>query len=278
MLLNSAAVSLRNAACGYSAPILQDVTIDLEPGTATLLIGPNGGGKSTLLRSFLGETLLSADQANILGRPVTSLRGEKRCRTLAYAPQAESVLFPFTAVEYAALGRSVLSSGYFAPDEDVRIARGALEEIGAGHFAERPITELSGGETHLVVIARALAQQAPILLLDEPLAHLDVAHWKLVLDAAHRRVDAGATIVIALHDLNLAAMLGLPAFLVARGRVVPIDLKGDSGLDAIRGAYGVEMSRHCVNGLTYLSLTGLPWPDGPSPTLGTTTVRQSESR
>jgi iron complex transport system ATP-binding protein len=186
-------------------PVIQGVSLALAPGTMNALIGPNGCGKSTLIRLLAG--LLDPSQGEVLLNDVKlrHVARETRTRKLAYVPQSIARAFPFTAMEVVLTGRSPHLPRYaFEGRRDVEKALHALETIGIAHLAERPLTELSGGERQLVSVARALAQEPECLLLDEPAASLDLKHRAgLLRTLAALRSQRGLTVIMVTHDLSL---------------------------------------------------------------------------
>jgi iron complex transport system ATP-binding protein len=215
-------VEMRDVAFRYrTGPGVDDITFRLAPGAFLGIVGPNSAGKSTLLR--LLSKVLAPDRGRILvaGQDLAALSRLHLARQVAVVPQEFQVAFPFRVAEVVLMGRFPhAADGRWAGPRDQLVVRGALEATGLAGLAARRLDELSGGERQLVSIARALAQEAPILLLDEPTAHLDLRHQVAVLDvllAHHRRVQ-GVTILIS-HDLNLAAEHCDRLLLLARGRI-----------------------------------------------------------
>jgi iron complex transport system ATP-binding protein len=201
--------------------VLDAVRLTVEPGGWLAVIGPNGSGKSTLLRSMLG--LHPHDgQVRIDGVPTSGTPRRERARCLAYAPQAPVLPDGVTARDYVMLGRTPHRPLLAAPrDVDRRIVADVMERLGLGGLAERQLSTLSGGEQQRAVLARALAQQPRVLLLDEPTAALDLGHAQQVLDLVDllRRQD-GLTVVSTLHDLTLAGQYADRLALLSEGRVV----------------------------------------------------------
>ena len=188
-------------------PALRGVDLDLAQGECLALFGPNGSGKTTLLQLLSGAIRANAGAVKVLGRDVTSWDRRELARLVAVVPQRFDLAFPFTVQEVVLLGR-VPHRGPLALDraDDLRVAQEAMEAVEVSHLASRRMHELSGGEFKRVVVAKALAQQPRILLLDEPAAHLDIRHqvslYQLIEDIRRR---TGLTVVSAMHDLNLAA-------------------------------------------------------------------------
>jgi iron complex transport system ATP-binding protein len=217
------AIELENLSFTYAREaVLQGVDLRVEAGTFFGLLGPNGAGKSTLLQLVCGTLRPTAGSVRVQSRDVSRWDRLELARTLAVVPQHFDCAFPFTVLEVVLLGR-VPHRGPLALDGDLdlRIARESMEATGVLPLAARRINELSGGELKRVVIAKALAQQPKILLLDEPAAHLDIRHqvglYRLIREA---QVRTGLTVISAMHDLNLAAAFCDRVALLKSGRVV----------------------------------------------------------
>jgi iron complex transport system ATP-binding protein len=202
--------------------VLHDVGLSLDRGSFTGLIGPNGCGKSTLLRILAG--ILHSTKGRVLydGRPLDAIPRRERATLLAYVPQQQRSVFPFTALEVVLTGRTPYGSRFrFESEADREIAMRALTDVGASHLAPRPVTELSGGEQQMVSVARALAQSAGILLLDEPAASLDLKHRAQLGSALRRlREERGLTALIVTHDLQMLDSGFDALFAMREGRIV----------------------------------------------------------
>jgi iron complex transport system ATP-binding protein len=222
-------------------PVGREVTAQVECGEWVALIGPNGAGKTTLLRAIAG-LLPYEGHVSLVVRPAADLERRERARVLADVPQEPQTPPWLTVAEYALMGRTphlgpLAREG--AADRDA--AARALDRLGLEPFAERALGTLSGGERQRVVVARALAQEAPIVLLDEPTAALDIGHQQQALELldALRSAD-GLTLVAAMHDLTLAAQYADRVLLLAEGRIVadgaPADVLTESALAEHYGA------------------------------------------
>jgi len=189
-----------------SRRILHEVSLNVASGEVLALIGPNGAGKSTLIRAASGVVSYTG-HVRTNGDDFASLTPIQRAKYIATVPQAVSMPPAYTVWETVLLGRTPYLGFLGQPSKkDEEIARRALERVSALPFAERRVGELSGGEQQRVLLARALCQSTPILLLDEPTAHLDLQYQvgllELVTELAHKD---NLAVLIALHDLNLAA-------------------------------------------------------------------------
>ncbi|TYP86813.1 ABC transporter ATP-binding protein [Blastococcus xanthinilyticus] len=216
-----ARVEVLGLTAGYGrTQVLDAVRLTVEPGGWLAVIGPNGSGKSTLLRSVLGFHPHEG-QVRLDGVPTTGMHRRDRARAMAYAPQTPVLPEGVTARDYVTLGRTPHRPLLAAPREaDRRVVADVLDRLGLGSMAGRPLSTLSGGEQQRAVLARALAQQPRVLLLDEPTAALDLGHAQQVLDLVDvlRRQD-GLTVISTLHDLTLAGQYADRLALLSGGRV-----------------------------------------------------------
>jgi len=198
------AIAVKDVWAGYGRQAaLKGVTFSIEPGCLAGLVGPNGSGKSTLLRVILGLHRPWRGEARVFDAPARQQRGR-----IGYMPQSEVVdwSFPVTAFDVVLMGRYGRIGLLRRPGrQDREIARQALEQVRMADRARRQIGELSGGEQRRVLIARALAQEASILLLDEPFAGLDASAQHDLLDIFHDLRGAGRTLLVATHDLSCVA-------------------------------------------------------------------------
>ncbi len=222
----------------------RDVSIRLESGCLTGIIGPNGAGKSTLIRALLG--LIPADGTILLdGDALTALSRAAIARRIAYLPQGQTLHWPLSVERIVALGRlpHLAPFSRLSQADDAAIGR-ALAQLGIAHLRDRTATALSGGERARVLLARALAVEAPALLVDEPLASLDPGHQLEVMDLLRAQARAGTTVAAVLHDLGLAARYCDRLVLLVDGEVA-----GDGApaevltADALARAFGVRVWR-----------------------------------
>ncbi|MBF9196505.1 ABC transporter ATP-binding protein [Microvirga terrestris] len=199
---------------------LQGIDLSLEPGCLTALIGPNGAGKTTLLRAMAGLVRPSAGEVALNGTPIARMPASERARAIAYLPQGGGVAWPLPVAKVVALGRLPFGERpEELPAKGREAVEAALRAVALEGFESRPATSLSGGERARMLLARALATQAPVLLADEPVAALDPRHQLIVLEVLKARARAGATVVAILHDLNLAARFADRIVLLDQGKV-----------------------------------------------------------
>lgn len=217
-----AALSFERLSFAYrERPVVREVSISIARGEMVGLLGPNGAGKSTLLKLAAGTLRSISGSIRLLGRDVKQLSQREIARQVAFVPQDFSVQFAYTVRQIVALGRTpYLGVLGVERGEDHLAVDEALAETALVELADRIFNELSGGERQRVLVALALAQRSPVVLLDEPTAHLDIKHQIEVLDLLRRlNRTRGLTVLAALHDLNLAARY-FPRLILFRNTVV----------------------------------------------------------
>lgn len=197
--------------------VLDGVSVTVRAGEVLALVGPNGAGKSTLLGALAADIPAAEGVVRIHGRPATEWSAPDLALRRAVLPQSASLSFPFTVEEVVRMGRAPWAVA--APEDDDRAVAEAMRQTEVTGFAPRPFSALSGGERARVALARVLAQSAPLLLLDEPTAALDLKHQELVLKVCRERAKAGDAVVVVLHDLGLAAAYAHRVAILRRGRV-----------------------------------------------------------
>ncbi len=188
---------------------LQQVAVDCQPSTITGILGPNGSGKSTLLRIMGGLERPSCGHVLVNGRDLATIKTRELATMIAFFPQDTTRNLPLTVGQLVLLGREPLREhkrGWFDTSEDIQAATSAMERAGITHLANRPLSTLSGGEMQRAWLAKMLAQAPRILLLDEPVNHLDIGSQIEILDLVVQTAHASSiTVIMVLHDLNLAA-------------------------------------------------------------------------
>jgi iron complex transport system ATP-binding protein len=218
-----APLALEDVRAGYGRhEVLRGVSLALEPGKVVALVGPNGAGKSTLLRVASGALAPTAGRVRVAGRDLASLSAREAALHVSGVAQDESAGFGFTVRQTASIGRYArLGPFRSAGPADDAACDAAIDALGLTALADRPVSTLSGGERRRAALARCLAQEAPVLLLDEPTAHLDLGHEVRALRALRARArDGGRAVLAAIHDVNLAALFADRVVLLVDGVVV----------------------------------------------------------
>jgi iron complex transport system ATP-binding protein len=221
----------------------RDVSFALEAGEVMCVLGPNGGGKTTLFRTLLG---LLTPHAGIITLGSAALQGLSRseiARRVGYVPQGHIGYFAFTLREFVLMGRTAHLGIFSTPGKhDRRVAEAALESLDIAHLAGKPVTEISGGERQLALVARALAQEPKLLVLDEPTSSLDFGNQVRVLQRISALARSGISILFSSHDPDHAFLCARRALLLAEGRVLEIGPPRDViRADTLQRMYGVSV-------------------------------------
>ncbi|MBI5519156.1 MAG: ABC transporter ATP-binding protein [Desulfovibrio sp.] len=237
-------LTARNISYDYpDRQVLRGVSLSLAPGEVLAVLGQNGAGKSTLLRCLAGA-LKPTGQVVLDGRPLQSVPPGERARLLAFVPQHVPTRLPMTVFEAVLLGRRPYLSWRPRP-QDLEAAWEALSLLGLEELAQREFSEISGGQRQKVALARALAQESRLLVMDEPTSSLDLRHQLEVMTLLCAQAEERDTgVILAVHDLNLAARYASRALLLCSGRVLAEGAPDEVLTEAlIREAYGVDVLR-----------------------------------
>ena len=223
--------------------VFQNLSLEIPAGSLTAILGPNGGGKTTLLHLLLGLLKPRAGSIHIAGQTPSQTSRRELSRIIGLVPQNEHIPFDFSLLDYVLLGRAPYLGALDQPGEDdLRCAGQALEKTGLNPLRERPVTALSGGERQLAMIARALAQNPRILLLDEPTSHLDPGNRRAVQNVLRTLATDGVTVIFTTHDPNLATMMANHVILLRSGRLLaagPMD--SVLSADLLSATYGIPV-------------------------------------
>ena len=204
-------------------PIFENVSFSLNKGEIMCILGPNGAGKSTLIKCIAGILKPATGSVYIQGEDTVSLGVRGIARNIGYVPQQNEVVFPFTVLDFVVMGRAPHLSMFASPGaEDIKLAKESLAMVGISDLAERPVAKLSGGQSQMVLIARALVQKPALLLLDEPTSHLDFGNQILVLETVQKLASLGMSIVMNTHMPDHAFLLGDRAAALSGGRLVAV--------------------------------------------------------
>ncbi len=205
--------------------LVDGVSVTFRPGQLTAVVGPNGAGKSTLLAVLAGDLTPTAGTVTIAHRAICEIAPKRLAQLRSVVPQHTAPMFSFSVRQIITMGRHPWSTG---ADDDVAFVDAAINHCGIAALADRSFPTLSGGEQALVNLARVMAQNTDIVLLDEPTAALDVGHQELVLTLASRLARAGRTVIVVVHDVNLACRFADRIVVMANGRVerdgTPVDV------------------------------------------------------
>jgi len=199
-------ITAESVSAGYTDFKLENISLKLKRKTFYALSGPNGSGKTTLIRVLGGIISLEKGSLNICGRNSVNLSAVERGRLISHIPPEFQSSFPFTVREIVIMGRNA-HIGRFTPysEKDREAAERAMNDAGCLELAEKNVTELSSGQRQLALLARAIAQDTPVMLLDEPSSHLDPAQASRVYTLLERLAERGKTVVAVMHDLTAAA-------------------------------------------------------------------------
>ncbi|WP_408642120.1 heme ABC transporter ATP-binding protein [Speluncibacter jeojiensis] len=249
---------------GGERPALSEVSVEVRYGEVLAMVGPNGAGKSTLLGALAGTVKPAGGAVQLAGSPLSRWSPLQQARLRAVLPQQHTAGFGFTCGEVVQMGRAPWTHTD-RQDDDARTVAEALAECDVSAMAPRPFAALSGGERARVALARVLAQDTSIIMLDEPTAALDLKHQEDVMQIVRHRADAGDAVVVVVHDLNLAAAYADRVAVLAAGQLrasgpvretltgalltevfeVPIEVTGDDAgirIDPVRGVSTRGMS------------------------------------
>lgn len=242
-----------------SRTVLSDVSLSLSAGHLVALVGPNGAGKTTLLRALAG-LVPSSGAVHIRGDALSSLPLRERARRFAYLPQGHVVHWPLPARDIVALGRfphGVTDPARMAADDIEAVSR-AMQAADVVEFADRRVTELSGGERSRVALARVLAVEAPVILADEPIASLDPRHQIDVMKSLRTAADGGVLVIVVTHDLGLAARFADHAMVLSAGKLVSQGAPSDALSESVmRDVFRISAFRAEHQGEAVI----VPWAD-----------------
>jgi iron complex transport system ATP-binding protein len=238
-------LTVQSLAFGFPGRTIgRDVSFALEAGEVMCVLGPNGGGKTTLFRTLLGLLPPHAGTITIDAAPLQSLSRTEVARRVGYVPQGHAGYFAYTVREFVLMGRTAHLGIFSSPAKrDGMVAERALESLGIAHLGDKPVTEISGGERQLALVARALAQEPKLLVLDEPTASLDFGNQVRVLQRVSALAASGISILFSSHDPDHAFLCARRALLLAGGRVLEIGApRAVIRPDTLQRLYGVSVS------------------------------------
>lgn len=239
-------ISIRDLEFSYDGDhqrVVDRLSLDLTKGSITAILGPNGAGKTTLIHLLLGMLKPLSGGIEINGKALTEYTRSELSALIAFVPQIEYTAFDFSVEEYVLMGRAPYLHLLQTPaKEDHLITWQQLESLGLSHLGERSVLELSGGERQMVLIARALAQDPQLLLLDEPTTHLDLSNKGRILSTLRTLADSGVTVIFTTHDPDAAASTAQDLVLMRAGKVLSSGALSDVlTADLLTRTYGIPV-------------------------------------
>jgi iron complex transport system ATP-binding protein len=247
---------------------LDDVSFTAAPGALTAVVGPNGSGKSTLVRAILGRVPLSSGGISLLGARIGALTRREVARRVAVVVQREEPVFPMRVRDYLALGRHPVLGAWSPRGESEAAVRAASRGAGVDHLVDRTTDRLSGGEWQRVRIARALAQESPAIVMDEPTTALDIGHEMETFELLEELASQGRTVLVVSHQLNLVVRFATHIVLLSRGRAVAVGTPDDvMRTEVLEPVYEwpLTIDRNAVLGTAALTPLRRPRSPNPSP-------------
>jgi iron complex transport system ATP-binding protein len=244
-------------AIGYGrTQIASGIDLTIRAGTITCLLGPNGCGKTTLLKTLIGLIPPLAGSVTVDDAPVASLSATEKARRIAYVPQQHAPPFPFTVGDVVMMGRQAHLGLFAAPGKrDRERVVAVLAQIGMAHLFDADYSRLSGGQRQMVLIARALAQDTTLLVLDEPTASLDFGNQALILSETARLARAGFTILMSTHDPDHAFAVADDVILMKNGAILARGAPRETlTAKALQDVYGIEIAVETLTGGTTIAV------------------------
>ena len=214
-------ISVSNVTYSYGERFsVKDLSVEIDEGSVTVLLGPNGSGKTTLLNLISGILKPQTGEVSLMGKSIYQMKAKTRAKNIAVVRQFVDAPFGYSVFDIVAMGRYAYKKRFEALNaEDAEIVKRFLREMGIEHLRDEAVNKISGGELQRVSLARALCQKSDVLLLDEPVNHLDIRHRYDILNTIKIRAQQGHTSLCVLHDINLALKYADKLVLLKDGRI-----------------------------------------------------------
>ena len=235
-------LEVRDLTCGYGFPIINGISFDAAPGDVICVLGVNGVGKTTLFKTILGQIPRFGGSVKADGRDLSAMSIKQLAQKIGYVPQAHVPPFPYKALDVVTTGRTSHLSLFSAPSQrDIEYAREVMERLQIGYLAERIYTEISGGERQLVLIARALAVEPDILIMDEPASNLDFGNQMRMIQRIRMLAETGLAVLLTSHNPDHVLQCATKTVLLYGGARYAVGSPGDliTG-DMLRELYSIE--------------------------------------
>ncbi len=238
-------LEVRNVSFSYGEhQVLKDVSFEVETGKLVSVLGPNGVGKSTLFRCMLGLLKTYTGSITVDGKDTRNMGARELAHHVAYVPQSHYTAFNYTVLDMVLMGTSSRTSPFSPPrGKEIAAAMAALERMGMAEFAHRDYTHISGGERQMVLIARALAQNAKVLMMDEPTANLDYGNQMRVMEQVRKLTEEGYTILQSTHNPDQAYLFSHQILAIQNGQIIANGAPNEVlDADLIRDLYGIDVN------------------------------------
>jgi len=245
-------LEVRDISFSYNGkPVLSNVSLSLRPGESLCLLGPNGSGKTTFFKTILGLLKLQQGRIIIDGADASTWSREQMAKKIGYIPQINHISFPFSVFDVVLMGRAAHVGSFSLPSKkDLEAVSRAIDMLGITHLSDKAFTEISGGERQLVLIARALAQEPQILIMDEPTSNLDYGNQVKILSYIKKLVSRGLIVIMSSHFPDHAFLYATKVALMKNGRLCNIGKPNEIMTEeSLKDIYGIDIKI----GTTYLA-------------------------